>query len=159
MQSVLIGAIAVACACMGGVFFAFSTFVMRALAALPAPAGVRAMQSINIVAVTPVFMTTLFGTALACAGIGGYAAIAGMGAATLPVAAGAATYFLGTIVVTIVFNVPLNNVLATVDADAADAARVWARYRRQWLAWNHVRTVSGILAGASFTYALTVMSS
>ena len=51
---------------IAGVFFAFSTFVMKALTQLPAPAGIAAMQSINVAAITPVFMTVLFGPALAC---------------------------------------------------------------------------------------------
>jgi uncharacterized membrane protein len=152
----LIGALVVACALNGGVFFAFSTFVMRSLAALPAPDGIRAMQSINVFAVTPVFMAVLFGTGIACVAAAAYAATAGMGAATVPVIAGAATYFFGTIVVTIAGNVPLNNALAAIDPSAADAARVWARFRRQWLGWNHVRTLSGIVAAALFAYALAV---
>jgi uncharacterized membrane protein len=38
---------------VAGVFFAFSAFVMRALARLLAPQGIAAMQAINVVAVTP----------------------------------------------------------------------------------------------------------
>ena len=57
---------AIACAVVGGVFFAFSSFVMAALRRLPAEQGIAAMQSINVLAVTPVFMTALFGTALLC---------------------------------------------------------------------------------------------
>ena len=53
---------------MGGVFFAFSAFVMQALARLPPAQGIAAMQSINVAAVTPPFMVALFGTALACLG-------------------------------------------------------------------------------------------
>ena len=65
MESLIV-ATAIACATMGGVFFAFSSFVMQALKRLPPAQGIAAMQSINIVAVTPVFMTALFGTAVAC---------------------------------------------------------------------------------------------
>src|SRR2546422_10143662 len=50
-----------------GVFFAFSSFVMPGLRRLPAPQGIRAMQSINITAVRPPFMIDLVGTALLCA--------------------------------------------------------------------------------------------
>jgi uncharacterized membrane protein len=156
MLNAVIAALAIACACVGGVFFAFSTFVMRALVALPPPAGIRAMRSINVFAVTPVFMTALFGTGLACLAAAVYAATAGMGAASMPVIAAAATYFIGTILVTIVRNVPLNDGLATVDPDAADAVRVWARYCREWLAWNHIRTVAGIVSSGLFAYALTM---
>jgi uncharacterized membrane protein len=152
--TLLIGAVSVACGVMGGVFFAFSTFVLRALGQLPAGAGIRAMQSINVGAVTPIFMTALFGTGLASAALAVYSATDGLEAGALSIAAGAATYFLGAIVVTIVFNVPLNNALAVLDPDAADAVWIWARYRRQWLAWNHVRTVAGILSSGWFAYAL-----
>jgi uncharacterized membrane protein len=53
---------ALGCGLNGGVFFAFSAFVMPALARLPPPQGIAAMKSVNVFAVTPVFMTALFGT-------------------------------------------------------------------------------------------------
>jgi uncharacterized membrane protein len=114
------------------------------------------MQAINVFAITPVFMTALFGTGLACLVGAVYAAAAGMGAATVPVIAGGATYFVGNIVVTIVCNVPLNNAIAAFNPTAADAGSLWTRYRRQWLAWNHVRTLTGIVSGGLFAYALTL---
>jgi len=46
-----------------GVFFAFSTFVMKALGRLPDTEGISAMQAINKAAPTPAFMAALFGTA------------------------------------------------------------------------------------------------
>ena len=42
---------AIGCAMMAGVF-AFSSFVMKALARLPAEQGVAAMQAINVAAAT-----------------------------------------------------------------------------------------------------------
>jgi uncharacterized membrane protein len=56
---------ALGCGLVGGVFFAFSTFVMRALARLQPKEGIAAMQSINITVINPWFMTALFGTAIA----------------------------------------------------------------------------------------------
>ena len=67
-------ATALGCGLVAGVFFAFSTFVMPALRRLPAAEGVGAMQSINRLAVTPAFMTALFGTALAALGLIAWAA-------------------------------------------------------------------------------------
>ena len=157
-MDVLIGALAIACAVNGGIFFTFSSFVMRALGALPPATGIAAMQSINILAVTPLFMTVLFGTAIACVGAAAYAITMGVGTATAPIVAGAVIYVAGAIVVTIAFNVPLNNALAALDPHAGDAVLVWARFRRQWLAWNHVRTVSAILASAWFAYALMLVA-
>jgi uncharacterized membrane protein len=61
-------ATALGCGLVAGVFFAFSSFVMASLKRLPAVDGIAAMQSMIIVAVTPVFMGALFGTA-ACLGL------------------------------------------------------------------------------------------
>lgn len=70
---------ALGCATMAGVFFAFSAFVMKALARLPAAQGVAAMQAINLAAVTPTFMMALFGTAVACGALVSFAQKVGVG--------------------------------------------------------------------------------
>jgi uncharacterized membrane protein len=57
---------AIGCGLVAGVFFAFSTFVMPALARLQPAQGIAAMQSINITAINPLFMLALLGTAVAC---------------------------------------------------------------------------------------------
>jgi uncharacterized membrane protein len=54
------------CALVAGIFFAFSTFVMKALGKLSPPQGVAAMQSINVAVINPWFLTAFFGTAVAC---------------------------------------------------------------------------------------------
>ena len=143
---------AVACAAMGGVFFAFSSFVMRSLARLPAPQGIAAMQSMNVVAVTPVFMTALFGTAGACVIVAIGAVTAWRGVASFYLLAGSVSYLIGAIGVTIACNVPLNSALAAVEPENGEV--IWRRYVRQWTAWNHVRTVSGLIAATLFTIAL-----
>jgi uncharacterized membrane protein len=136
-MSALTIAAAVGCAAMGGVFLAFSAFVMGALRRLPPAQGVAAMQSINVVAVTPVFMTALFGTALVC-----------VAAIVLDGAYFAALYLIGVIAVTVAYNVPRNDALAAVEPGTAEAERVWSRYLVEWTAANHVRTVSGLAAAA-----------
>jgi uncharacterized membrane protein len=115
------------CALVGGVFFAFSSFVMNGLSRASGPAGLEAMQGINIAAVRPLFMTALFGTGIACAALGvrGALTLDQPGSALLIV--GGAVYVVGTVGVTIVFNVPLNSQLAELDASAAgvEVWRVW----------------------------------
>ena len=64
------------CAMMAGVFFAFSAFVMKALARLPAEQGVAAMRAINVAAITPAFMAVLFGTAATCGALAVWALFA-----------------------------------------------------------------------------------
>ena len=46
---------------IGGLFFAFSTFVMTALGRLSPASGISAMQSINVAVLNPVFFTAFFG--------------------------------------------------------------------------------------------------
>ena len=48
---------------------------------------------------------------------------------------------------------PRNNALAAADATAPETAELWARYLREWTAWNHVRTVTGLAAAALMTAA------
>ena len=155
----LIAATAIACAVMGGVFFAFSSFVMRALARLPPRQGLAAMQSINIVVINPVFMTALFGTGVACAAWSVYAVMQWHGPASAFLVGGSVSYLLGTIVVTIVGNVPLNDVLAATNPAGEDAASFWVDFVRRWIAWNHVRTISSVAAAALFLLALGLSSS
>lgn len=127
---------ALGAATVGGVFFGFSSFVMKALAQLPAAQGVAAMQRINTVVINPWFMGVFMGTLLlsiACL------AAAWRSASFALIAAGL-LYAVGTFGVTMAFNVPRNNRLARLDATSSEAAAYWPAYVREWTRWNHVRT-------------------
>ncbi|HSX54189.1 MAG TPA: anthrone oxygenase family protein [Sphingomonas sp.] len=132
---------------IGGVFYGFSTFVMQALARLPVPEGIRAMQAINVTVINPLFLGIFIGTALLLCGLGIVAILNPGQPGAIYVIAGAALYVLGCFAVTMVCNVPLNNAIAAADPASADGAAVWARYLRDWVFWNHVRTAAS-LAGA-----------
>jgi len=136
----------------GGVFFAFSTFVMSAVRKLPAAPAITAMQSINRQAPTPVFMTLLFGTALLSTGMGVHAALHRDRPGATWSIVGAASYLVA-IGVTAAYHVPRNDRLATFDALTPEAARYWATYAPQWTAMNHVRTVACIAAAVASTLA------
>ncbi|WKY30582.1 hypothetical protein [Pseudomonas donghuensis] len=58
---------ALGCGLMGGLFFAFSNFVMQALERIPAQSAVTAMQSINQVVLNRLFLSLFLGTAVTCA--------------------------------------------------------------------------------------------
>lgn len=136
---------------VAGIFFAFSVFVMRALGRLPPSGGIAAMQSINVAVLNPVFFAAFFGTAVLSLVL----AVAALVGWSLPyLLAGSLLYLVGTALVTIVFNVPLNNRLASVTPDSAEAAGLWTRYLSTWTAWNHVRTVTSLAAAACFIMAL-----
>ncbi|HYI37827.1 MAG TPA: anthrone oxygenase family protein [Thermoleophilaceae bacterium] len=139
-------AVAVGCALNGGVFFAFSSFVMAGLKRLPAPQGIAAMQSVNVTALTPLFMGALFGTAVAVLAVLVWSAVAADGSARVLAMAGGAVYLAGVIGVTAALNVPLNDRLAAASATDPASVRLWADYLSDWTMWNHVRTVAGIAA-------------
>jgi uncharacterized membrane protein len=147
-------ATAVASGLVGGVFFAFSNFVMQALGRLGASEGAAAMQTINITVINPLFMSALFGTGLASLVL----LVWGLADLDEPYAgwliAGGAIYVLGEIVVTMAYNVPRNNALARVNPDSEEGARVWRTYLVEWTRGNHVRTVAGLAACALFAVAL-----
>jgi uncharacterized membrane protein len=130
------------CGVNAGVFFAFSSFVMKALARLPPPQGIAAMNSINVLAVTPVFMTALFGTAALCLVLGVWSLFTWHRPGSAYLLVGAGLYVVGTILVTIIFNVPRNNALAAVNPSSVEGGRLWTDYLAIWTAWNHVRTLS-----------------
>src|SRR5690606_17771767 len=109
---------------IAGVFFAFSTFVIRALGRLPAAQGVAAMQSINIVVINRWFMGAFFGTALLCIGAA-IAAVTANHPAMSWIIAGALSYIIGSIGVTVVFNVPRNEALGRHAPESAEAAALW----------------------------------
>ena len=112
------------------------------------------MQSINVTAVSPAFMTALFGTAVACLATA-IASLQRWGeAGAVAALAGSLLYLIGAIAVTIVFNVPRNDALAAVDPASAEGARLWADYLRSWTAWNHVRTIASMAAAALLTWSL-----
>lgn len=141
-------------ALIAGVFFGFSTFIMRALGSRPPAEGIAAMQAINVVVVRSGFIAAFFATAISS---GVLALIALLGWDD-PRAAwwlvGAFLYVIGTFVLTIGRNVPLNDQLAAVDPASAEGTRVWARYLSEWTYWNTLRTVASLAATAAFIVAL-----
>ena len=141
-------------ALMAGVFFIFSNTVMPSLEELPAKQGIAAMQHINRIILNPLFFMAFLGTAFT----------------TLLLAAnhiwhwpqpnsqylilGCLCYLAGALLVTMIFNVPMNNVLKAADPQTNVAADLWATYLENWTFWNHVRAVASFFAAVIFTLAL-----
>jgi len=152
MLPVLILLSALGCGLVGGIFFAFSSFIMKALRKLPSAQGIAAMQSINVVVINPWFLGVFVGTAVTCACAAIVSLLRGAPGAGY-VLTGAVLYVFGTFVVTMRCNVPRNNALARVDPGSADGVAEWDRYLPSWTAWNHVRTGAALIAAAMFTVA------
>jgi len=149
---------ALGCGLMAGTFFAFSTFVMKALAKLPAERGIAAMQSINVVVLNPLFLGVFVGTTVLCLVLGAAALLRWTQPAAAWLLTGSVLYLVGNLIVTRACNIPLNDALARVDPAAAESANVWQAYVGDWNRWNHVRTITALLGCAAFVCALCRMA-
>ncbi len=111
------------------------------------------MRSINVPVRNPWFFAVFFGRAL------GSIALALLGIrywgapGSTYLVSGSLLYLIGCILVTIVFNVPLNHALAAVEPGSKEGAEMWTRYLSTWTTWNHLRTVASLAAAASFIMA------
>jgi uncharacterized membrane protein len=145
---------AVGCAVVGGVFFAFSTFIMAALGRLAPASGIAAMQAINVTVINGWFMGAFLGSALGCAVLG-VASLLGWSQPGMRLRLTAsAVYLLGSVMVTMACNVPHNDALARVQPESAEGAALFAEYLSSWTAWNHVRTAASVVAGALLALSL-----
>ncbi len=140
---------------VGGVFFAFSAFVMRALAEpeLPAASGIAAMQAVNRTAVRPPLLLVLFGGVVAGLAACILLAVGDAGHGLWWAIGGEAVYLVGVVGMTTGFHVPRNTALAALRATAPDAPAAWRRYQREWVGGNHVRAAAGVVAAALFGVA------
>lgn len=173
----------VGCALVGGVLFAFSTFVMAGLRSVAPEVGAAAMASINRHATRVPFGSLLLVTTGLVTVLGVLAATR-LGDAGMPlVLAGAVVYLLGGIGVTAAVNVPLNDRLETADAavststtdvvprsgggahdlrvhatsPTAERDQVWRVFLERWVAWNHVRTLACAVAALLLTLGLVTL--
>jgi len=127
---------------VAGIFFIFSTTIVASLERLPVEQTVAAMQAINRVILAPLFLMLFTGTALV-------SIVVVVTAAGEPLAwIGAALYVLGSFVLTMVVNVPLNNAL---DQANGGGAETWQAFRPRWMVGNHIRTVASIGGAIAFT--------
>jgi len=142
---------AIGSAAAGGLFYAFSTFVMKGLDRTQPAEAITAMRGINAEAqANAPFLAMFLGSALLALAVG-VVAVTRIGQPGSWYLLAGAVFGLGAVVVTMAFNVPLNNHLDGVDPaglSAADAAFVWQTYLSTWTAWNHVRTATGLVGAA-----------
>jgi uncharacterized membrane protein len=127
---------------------------MTALGRIGQAAGIATMNAINIAIVQSLFMPMFLATTAASAALAVTTLLRWGEPGAMAMVAGGALYVLGMFVVTVIFNVPLNDALAAADPESHETASLWARYLTDWTLWNHVRTVSSTAACALFIAAI-----
>lgn len=145
---------AVGCGLMAGIYFAFSTFIMRALGEIDSASGIAAMQAINQVIQRSLFIVLFFGTTLSTAALTVMALMSPEAPLRAALLIGGFAYLLGMFGCTVVLNVPLNNALDRHDPSSPEGARFWQVYLTRWTRWNHIRTVASTVSCVCYIGAL-----
>lgn len=144
----------IACGLVSGVFMTFSDFVMRSLDGARTAAGVEVMQVINREVFRSIFMFLLLGMSALSPFLIGYAYFRVAGSASAWIITGGAIYLVGVFVVSLVFNVPMNNRLDAKEYSGTEAATYWTNtYFPHWTFWNYVRALASAGSAICFLVA------
>lgn len=147
-------------AVIGGVFSAFSEFVMSGLLRTAPAGGIEAMQHINRTVLRTQFVAGILSIALFSVLFAVYSWTTVEGAALVALIAAPAVYLPTVFFMTMFGNVPMNNKLARLEHTSVEAEAYWAVYGRNWTRLNHYRTIGSVLtAGLYIIAAITLITS
>ncbi len=142
-------------ALVGGVFLAFSDFIMRSLSLTHGLGGAEAMQVINREVFRWVFMTLFLGMAVLSLLLAVYGGIFVDGGPGRMMMIAGFVYLIGCFGVTIFFNVPMNEALAAMDLSSESTRAYWmGTYLPRWTFWNTVRTIACGVSSAALLFGL-----
>jgi len=146
-------------ALVGGVFLAFSDFIMRSLALTGGHGGIEAMQVINREVFRWVFMFLFLGMAAVSLIVAVYGAFGLSGPAGTLIMAAGLVYLFGCFGVTVFFNVPMNEALAGMEMSSGTTREYWMQtYVPRWTFWNSVRTIACAVSAALLLFGLLWMT-
>jgi uncharacterized membrane protein len=118
---------------LAGLYYSFSMSVIPGLKAIDADAADTAMRSMNRKILSPWLFVPFFGAPILALVSGLFAE----GSSALWFFAAAAVSFVGSLVVTVVVNIPLNNSL--------DSKRIgFSEFHPRWNTFNVLRAVSSV---------------
>jgi uncharacterized membrane protein len=142
---------------MAGLFYAYACSVMLGLGRTDDRTFVMVMQRINVAILNGWFFVSFFGALLLTA-LAAVLHLRADGRPVLPWIAAALVLYVVALVITIGFNVPLNNQLAAAgDPDRiADLAAVRERFEATWVGWNLARAAASTAAFGCLTWALVL---
>ncbi|MEQ9317320.1 MAG: DUF1772 domain-containing protein [Henriciella sp.] len=137
-------------AVIGGVFSAFSEFIMAALLRAQPVGGIEAMQHINRTVIPTQFVAGILLIAPASVLLAVYSVSSVEGAAVWALLAAPFVYVPSVFLMTIIGNVPMNNRLDRLDHTSSEAEAYWRRYGREWTRLNHVRTLGSVVTAVVY---------
>jgi uncharacterized membrane protein len=148
MERILLLSTILLTALLAGLFYAWSCSVMPGLARLSDTHYLHAMQAMNRAILNPVFFLSFLGSsALLPLCAWQQARSLGTAGAVLVIAA-AVIHWIGMMGVTVLGNIPINNMLDSTDlgsASAGELSKLRAALQGTWVRLNNVRTAAMIL--------------
>lgn len=155
IRSLVLLAATLATGLMAGLYFAFSVAVMPGLGASDDRTLIEAMQRINV-AILNGWFSLAFGGALVLGGVAAALHWRGDGRAALPWIIAGVILYAASLIVTMGFNVPLNDKLAAAGDPAKihDPAAVREQFESAWLRWNVARVLTTTAALGCLAWAL-----
>lgn len=147
MTTVFLLITAVLTALIAGLFYAYSCSVVLGLGKLSDTEYLKSMQSINREILNPVFFMSFMGTAIMLPVT--TFLFRGDLPAFIFLLLASATYLIGVFGVTIVGNVPLNDMLDKFDISGSTAdvvKQMRDRFESRWNLLNNVRTVFSVIS-------------
>ena len=147
-------------AIVGGVFSAFSEFVMSALLKTEASGAIEAMQHINRDVIRTQFVAGILSIAVFSVLFTLYSIAVFEGAALVTLILAALVYLPSVFLMTMLGNVPMNNKLESLDHKSAEAKDYWREYGEKWTRLNHVRSIGSVLTACLYIIAaITLITS
>lgn len=147
-------------AVIGGVFSAFSEFIMAALMQTRPSGAIEAMQRINVTVIKTQFVAGILSIAFFSVLFTAYSVMVFEGAALVTICLATLVYLPSVFFMTMFGNVPMNKKLEQLDHTSAEAETYWAVYTRTWTRLNHARSIGSILtAGLYIIAAITLITS
>lgn len=139
-----------------GFFYAWVCSTLWGLDRVDPKTAIVAMQAMNASVRNAVFFPAFFLTPVFLAVTALVAFLQGRRFSAGFFAAGAAFYFAGAFLVTVLVNVPMNEALAqvTVPVDEQTAGLIWTDYSGRWQFWNTLRALMS--GGALFLTGLGI---
>jgi len=132
-----------------GLLYGWTISIIPGLRNISAKSYLEAMQSINRAIINPGFFSIFFGSLILLILSTYFQYVVKVDLAFWLIAGGAICYFTGTIAVTILGNVPMNDALDLVDINTLSAEELETTrlsYEGKWNQLNLVRTIFSILA-------------
>ncbi len=147
-------------AVIGGVFSAFSEFIMSALLRAEPASGIEAMQQINRTVIKTQFVAGILLIAPLSIFLAVYGWMNVNGTARAALLLAPLVYLPTVFLMTILGNVPMNNKLDRLDHRDPGAEVYWRTYGRVWTRLNHFRTWGSVVTAIIYLAAsITLITS